>query len=175
MWKTLSPKIVGKSLKKTPNNLDEWIGCQEIFSLSRAVEVSIQYLLLRTWAVYFCRKTSLAALHSRVHKESRQSFGGWWVLDSFGLSQQAWVLPRSLSSAVATRYLLCDWSTLGDPREQENETKKWLATSFTTLMHVPKEKNADWLLRLLKLKRRCSIEGVADRWRKWRMGERESL
>ena len=130
-WNTQSPKIVVY---------------QEIFSFSRAVEISIQYLLLRTWAVYFSRKTSLAALDSRVHRESRQSFGRF-----FGLSQQTWVLPLSLSSAVATRYLLCDWSTLGELTEQENETKKWLATSFTTLMHAPKEKNADWLLRLPKL------------------------
>ena len=36
------------AVRKSPNILDEWNGYPEIFSFSQAIEISRQYLLLRT-------------------------------------------------------------------------------------------------------------------------------
>ena len=47
MWKTQSPKFVGK-YRKTPDILDEWYGYQEFFSHSLALEMWTQYLRLQT-------------------------------------------------------------------------------------------------------------------------------
>ena len=47
MWKTQSPKFVGK-YRKTPDILDEWSGYQEFFSHSLALEMWTQYLHLQT-------------------------------------------------------------------------------------------------------------------------------
>ena len=48
MWITQPPKIVVKLSEKPPNILDEWNGYPEIFSFSQALEISKQYVLLRT-------------------------------------------------------------------------------------------------------------------------------
>ena len=58
MWKTQSPKFVGK-YGKTPDILDEWYGYQEFFSHSLALEMWTQYLHLQT--VISQKKQSLSA------------------------------------------------------------------------------------------------------------------
>ena len=59
MWITQPPKIVVKLSEKPPNILDEWNGYPKIFSFSQALEISRQYVVLRT--VILKKKKSLGA------------------------------------------------------------------------------------------------------------------
>ena len=53
------PKIVDLSLRKPPNILDEWDGYPKIFKVSRALEISRQYIC--SFEQLFYRKKSLGA------------------------------------------------------------------------------------------------------------------